>query len=660
MEFLYLFIIIIIAFAVTASIKLKIEQSIFLTVCAFFAIEFISGLIFDLDIGYYIIISLAILSLAFVLYKIITKNIEIKELLTPGLSLFILSFIIYYFSSRTAMLHLWDEATHWGIAAKKMAFTGKLWTTGMQSIASPVFNFVMLKTTGFNEGSLYLSQYTLSFACLILPLSYIKWRRAYWGIAYFIGAYLALSFMTAQGNLTLYADGILGLFFASMVIAWYVEKKFSYKKYIWAATGLFMLVQIKNGTGISLSILFILIVLILDRNILNKHYDIKKHTIHAIISIVILSCTLYISNKLYSIFNNVFLGSQHTLSAMSSLYEKSPLYPIFMVLRILLIIIFISYFYLVFKNKTTGKIFKVINLSAVTLFALTTISYIGLLFHKTLTRPNFDIRTTVLNFLSAFTKYKIFDIPIKYIILTIIILSALNIIFSSKEKQKDYMKLYFSTFMAFSLLLAGTLYTYLAKFSLHEAINTASFDRYIGTGLIIIALFSLMPFLDTEKGIGKKIIIPKIAMIIVIMLMIINHTPVYKLAQNAKDEALVIRESQIKSAEFIKSIVDRNDKVFIIIQEDSGFAFYWMRYELAPIGTNGGYWSLGRRFKWDEDELIQFFIDANYDYLYIHKSDNVFVENFTNLFGNIQPESKKLYKFNSDQEIIFTPIGSVE
>ena len=184
----------------------------------------------------------------------------LKDIITPGFVLFILSYVIYYISSKGAMVYLWDEATHWGTTAKRMAYTSKLWTTGLQTIASPIFNFVMLKTTGFKESALYLSQWTLSIACIILPLSHIKWNKVYFAFIYFVGCVLGLSLICLNGNLTLYADNILALFFSSMLLAWYLDKKFSYKKYIWSCFGIFMLVQIKTGTGISLAVLFIIFI----------------------------------------------------------------------------------------------------------------------------------------------------------------------------------------------------------------------------------------------------------------------------------------------------------------------------------------------------------------------------------------------------------------
>ena len=96
----------------------------------------ISGLLGSLRAGFYVVCALGVLSALFFTYKAVKKKVNFKSLLTPGLVIFIGAFIIYYISTRTAMLHLWDEATHWGTSAKKMFYMGTPWTSGLQTIAT--------------------------------------------------------------------------------------------------------------------------------------------------------------------------------------------------------------------------------------------------------------------------------------------------------------------------------------------------------------------------------------------------------------------------------------------------------------------------------------------------------------------------------------------
>lgn len=658
MEFIYLLIILILAFGIKTISHLKIEHSIFITVCSFFIIEFVFGLIANLNTGYYIIISLTALSFFYLLYMAIKRRLKYIESLTPGLVLFALSFVIYYLSSKGAMVYLWDEATHWGTSAKRMAYTAKLWTTGLQTIASPVFNFVMLKTTGFKESALYLSQWTLSIACLILPLSHIKWKKAYLAIIYFVGGILGLSLICQNGNLTLYADNILALFFSSMVLAWYLEKEFSFKKYIWACFGIFMLVQIKSGTGMSLAILFIIFTILLDRLLLNKEFSRKQHLTHSLRSIAILFTIMIISQKMYSDFNNLFLGRESSFSGSLMLFKASPLFTCFIVSALIFISIIIIYMIYIYKNKIKTKSYKWIKTSLIIIGVLTTLIFGGLLLHGAILRPDFDIRTTVINFILAFSKYTILGISMKYICLIIIGLLVLNILLSDKKSRKESLIFYLLTFITFGMYVGGILYTYIIKFSLHEAVITASFDRYMSTALLFSFMLVLVPFLRKAKR-SKNQILKYSTLIIMLILMFSQWTPTFKLVEKTSNEAKEIRIDKKHAGDYVKSLVNEEDRVFIVIQKDPGLNFHWMRYELLPLSTNGGYWSYGDggwNYAWEPKHLRNFFIKADYSYLYLHKTDDTFNERFIDLFGGIIPEARTLYKFSDEDDIKFSKV----
>lgn len=662
MEFIYLLIILILAFGIKTISQLKIEHSIFITVCSFFIIEFAFGLIANLNTGYYIIISLTALSFFYLLYMAIRKRLKYKESLTPGLVLFLLSFVIYYLSSKGAMVYLWDEATHWGTSAKRMAYTAKLWTTGLQTIASPVFNFVMLKTTGFKESALYLSQWTLSIACLILPLSHIKWKKSYLAIIYFVGGILGLSLICQNGNLTLYADNILALFFSSLVLTWYLEKEFSLRKYIWACFGIFMLVQIKSGTGISLAILFIVFTVLLDRLLLNKEFSRKQHITHSLRSIAILFTIMIISQKMYSDFNNMFLGRESSFSGSLVLFKASPLFICFIVSALILIAIVILYLIYVYKNKIRTKSYKWIKTSLIIIGILTTLIFGGLLLHGAILRPNFDIRTTVINFILAFSKYTILGISMKYICVIIVGLFATNILLSDKKSRKESFVFYLLALITFGMYVGGILYTYIIKFSLQEAVRTASFDRYMSTALLFSFMFVLLPFLRKINISKNKIHIFKYStLIIMLILMFSQWSPTYKLVEKTSKEAKEIRIDKRHAGDYVKSLVNDEDRVFIVIQKDPGLNFHWMRYELLPIPTNGGYWSFGDdggwNCAWKSNKLRNFLIEkGNYSYLYLHKTNELFNERFIDLLGGITPEERTLYKINKDSDILFTKV----
>ena len=163
-----------------------------------------------------------------------------------------------------------------------------------------IYNQIMLNFTGYSEGALYLSQWTLYLACIVLPLSGIGWKKSPFALIFSAVCIFAVASIIPEGNLSLYADGVLAFFFGSLVLAWYLEKDKSAKRYIWAGAGLFMLVQIKSGTGLSLSVMFMAFAIFSDA-VLNKYeLPAKKVYIKNLITIAVLA-QLYIYPTTYTV-----------------------------------------------------------------------------------------------------------------------------------------------------------------------------------------------------------------------------------------------------------------------------------------------------------------------------------------------------------------------
>jgi hypothetical protein len=174
-------------------------------------------------------------------------------------------------------------------------------------------------------------------------------------------------------------------------------------------------------------------------------------------------------------------------------------------------------------------------------------------------------------------------------------------------------------------------------------------------------MFILLPLLNiTYNTINKKQLVKYSYLIIVLVLMFTQWTPTYSLVKETSKEAKGIRIDKKIASENIKNYVNKKDKVFIVIQKDKGLNFHWMRYELLPNPTNGGYWSFGDdggwNYAWKPKHLKNFMIKAKYSYLYLHKTDETFNKRFIDLFGGITPQSKTLYKFDAESHISFTKV----
>ena len=660
MEFVYLLIILIISAGFSLLLKIKSEQSIFLTICMFFIIMFLSGLISTLSIGYYIIISLAIISVLYIILKVIKKDIKLLSLITPGTVFFLIAFTVYYFSTRNAVLHLWDEATHWGTSAKKMFYMRDLWTSGLQSIASPVFNQVMLYTTGFKESALYLSQWTLFLACISLPMSSLKWKRCYIAFAFGIAGVLIASTIINDGNLSLYADGILGMLFAGLALEWYLEHDRSPKRYIWALPGLFVLVQLKNGSGASLSAMFIVYALVIDYTFKKSELSPTKMYLSNILTLGALGAALALSQYLLIYFDRGYAGIASTSQRISPELTSSIFFIVFLAIFFLTLSFFMVFSVNIFKRKTNTNLQKLIKKLLIIFSCITFVLIIGISFYIALLRPGFDVRTTFINYFLAFQKTKILNISVMYLIAIIVLFYTINIILAPKTTKKRYLIFYVTALILSGTYLYGILYAYMTSFSLGEAVNTASFDRYVGTALIFSGMFAFMPLISCRQLSLKKKYITLIPIFLAIILIGFQFRPAYTVARTTRKEALIFRQTEINGAEYVKDKIGTDHKVFLVIQQDQGFVFNWMRYEFAPIATNGGYWSFGQdggwNFAWNSDRLREFLQDANYDYLYLFDSNDYFAENFSPLFGENEATERTLYKFTYDEATALVPV----
>ena len=660
MEFVYLLMLLAVAIGLHLLINIKIEQSVFLSVCLFFVIMFVSGLNFGLSTGFYIIVALSIASLAFILFKTVTKRIKLLDIATPGIAVFIIAFVIYYFSTQGALLHLWDEATHWGTTAKKMYYYNELWTSGLQTFATPLFHQVMLKLTGYKESALYLSQWVLFLACVILPLSGIRWKKSYLAAMFAMASIFALSAIFQDGNLSLYADAILAFFFAALLVGWFVEKERGWKKYIWAGAGVFMLVQLKSGSGTSLAAMFVIFAVLSDALLIKGNLTRKKLYLDSLKSIAIFAVIIIISSYTYGSFEDTFTGVESGGGGPSKELLTSAAFIIFSALMLVTLVLFTLYSINLFKNNLNKKAQKKIKIWLIISSSLTFVAVLAVLFYTTILRPDFDVRTTVLNFISAFQDTYMLGMPVIYLVAAISAVFIMNIILSAKSQRKEMVVFYSAAFFFSGLFIVGVLYAYLSSFSLGEAVNMASFDRYVGTAVMFAVIFAFAPLVSGSGMPLKSNIKTYLLLGICTVLLGTQYIPSYKAAQVSRQEALVFRQTEIKAAEYVKERVGDDAKVFLLLQGDKGFVFNWMRYEFTPLTTNGGYWAFGddggANRAWPKDKLRTFLNDANYDYLYIFNTDEYFNNQFGHLFGEYAPESKTLYKFSYSDGAVFTPM----
>ena len=136
------------------------------------------------------------------------------------------------------------------------------------------------------------------------------------------------------------------------------------------------------------------------------------------------------------------------------------------------------------------------------------------------------------------------------------------------------------------IYLIGLLVTYCYKFNAAEALECASFSRYVGIYIIGIIFIIIGLILDR-----KDITLKQLSIITCVILLISHINIIFDIKGNI-ESSVQQRNAYIEEVNKIKENIDENCKGIYIISiisdntEYPGFKYFVMRYELIPIKFN--------------------------------------------------------------------------
>lgn len=203
---------------------------------------------------------------------------------------------------------------------------------------------------------------------------------------------------------------------------------------------------------------------------------------------------------------------------------------------------------------------------------------------------------------------------------------------------------------------------YMSNFSQFEAVNLASYERYINIVLFAIQVFISISIFDGLQYINYK----NMGMVLLLSgLMLISPTKVIMQYLNGEYKTFALqRRSQFWGIdEKIRKFCNTGEKVYFVSQHDSGFNYWIVRFDCRPIELGAGYdlnsnigWSLSYK-NGSQDENITFnispddwleIIEENYDYLALFFVDDSFIEDYKSMFETPEDiRSGEVYKINS-------------
>lgn len=244
----------------------KPEQSLFVITLSMIVICLLGGFAGILRAGLYL--CYAILS-ALIVYFIITvikdrrnsKALPIGDYLTPGITVYLLSSILYAAASWGSVLSCTDDAVHWAQATLYMLRTGQLFK-GVQTLGVPMLNYFITSITGYQEHILFAGRWMFIWAAFCLPMHNIRWDKWYKALIYAFMAYMICGVITTTPRV--YMDLPLGVIAGGICAFWAIGDDRSYFGYLTLFLGIIITCQIKNMVGSIMALFIILFVIVIE------------------------------------------------------------------------------------------------------------------------------------------------------------------------------------------------------------------------------------------------------------------------------------------------------------------------------------------------------------------------------------------------------------
>ena len=529
------------------------------------------------------------------------------------------------------MLINWDEFTHWGLCVKNMFIFDALANhPDATSIfknyppASALFQYLWGKLSGnFIEGNLYRA-INLFYFVLIIPIFQNQKFKKPAGIVFRI--ILAIILPVALFNdfyTSLLVDGLLGVLFAYALINHFTCPLESFSL---LNTGLCLFVlTLTKEAGAALAAIAVIIIII---DLLFPNRDWLK---------------------------NFFKSGLK-------------LWKIMILLSPLLLVIISKYswsFYLALTNTSTGWTAEGVNIFS--LFSGNLLDY---------------QKETVSNFITALTTINLTDYTIKLTFIGwMIILIALSLFiltfFCKRAEMKRFRCAFAGLFLGNVTYCIGILFVYIKEFSEYEAVRLASYQRYIGTYILGSLVFLLIilfnkeaekrehstPEYESTKKEKYYVLIPLLLLLSITPLTTINSITV--LAKNSIKTSSDVRSDYNNISRLNQVLDPEKDRIYFISIADIGYDYYIAMYSLTPVHINDSIaWSIGQPYYegdiWtaniSAEEWSSLLIE-NYTYVYIFKTNEVFNQNYMQLFENGIIHADTLYSIKkANNTVMLKPV----
>lgn len=186
---------------------------------------------------------------------------------------------------------------------------------------------------------------------------------------------------------------------------------------------------------------------------------------------------------------------------------------------------------------------------------------------------------------------------------------------------------------------ASMLLLYLFCFDAYEAVNLASFGRYLGTFVSIEMVYFFMISVDFALRLEKTCIMPSNSMLFIpfCVFIVLTSTNALQSALSSNTTSAVLPAQGI--AEQLSNYLSADDSLYLVDQDGDGGTLFQIAYYLNPCKTNT---NSAFRFGKSSDSIYN--VDcrdqslgkyiADYKYLFVHNLNDDFCSRFSSLLNS--------------------------
>lgn len=201
----------------------------FIILSIFLSVLYIAGLLGGLALGSVAILSAGLILLIYSAWRFCKSRnwrAGLKALTQPGIVLFFVFLVVGIVQLHDATFYGWDEFGNWGAYGKEMittgAYIGPLGNDiGYYPPGLMLMHYFLSSYHGYSEGIVYFAQYISLVACLMVLLHKASWRSPLAWIAALLSSYFVVQGMEG-GFVNIYQDTALSVFFAAAVISYFI------------------------------------------------------------------------------------------------------------------------------------------------------------------------------------------------------------------------------------------------------------------------------------------------------------------------------------------------------------------------------------------------------------------------------------------------------